>query len=189
MSSVEEQLRAAGLELAGDCSALAEPAVFDVQDAMLLEDFSADESAILGAAMPRLRAAPRQVLIREGESGNWMLLLLVGTVDVTKRRPDGNASRLAVVKAGATLGEMSMFDGEPRNATCTAIEAVECGLLTREAIATLIRDHPAVGAKLLVKLTQLVAQRLRNTNNQLLRLLQERTSDEAAPPPNQRLNR
>jgi CRP/FNR family cyclic AMP-dependent transcriptional regulator len=179
MASVEDQLRAAGLELAGDCSALAEPGAFGVQDAMLLEDFSADESTVLGAVMPRLRAAPGQVLIREGESGNWMLLLLSGTVDVTKRRPDGNASRLAVVKAGATLGEMSMFDGEPRNATCTAIEALECGLLTRDAIAALIRDHPGVGAKLLVKLTQLVAQRLRNTNNQLVRLLQERATSQA----------
>ncbi len=179
MSSVEEQLRAAGLELAGDCADLAEPGMFALQDAMLLEDFSVDEMATLGAAMPRLRASSGQVLIREGESGNWMLLLLSGTVDVTKRRPRGDASRLAVVKAGATLGEMSMFDGEPRNATCTAIEAVQAGLLTREAIAALIRDQPAVGAKLLVKLTQLVAQRLRNTNNQLVRLLQERAIGQA----------
>ena len=83
-----------------------------------------------------------------------------------------------VRSAGATLGEMSMLDGEPRNATCTAIEAVEAGVLTREAISGLIRDHPAVGAKLLVKLTQLIAQRLRNSNNQLVKLLQERASKE-----------
>jgi len=39
-------------------------------------------------------------------------------------------------------------------------------------IARLIQDHPAIGAKLLVKLTQLLAQRLRNTSNQLVKQLQ-----------------
>ncbi len=175
--SVQEQLRAAGLELAGDCAALGQAGAFGVQNALLLEDFSAEEAGALGAVMPLLRAAPGQVLIREGDNGNWMLLVLSGTVDVTKRRPHGGASRLAVVKGGTTLGEMSMFDGEPRNATCTAIDQVQAGLLEREAISTLIREQPAVGAKLLVKLIQLVAQRLRNTNNQLLKLLQEQAGE------------
>ena len=171
--SLHEQLRSAGLDLAGDCAALGQAGAFGVQGSLLLEDFSAEEAGALGAAMPLLRAAPGQVLIREGDNGNWMLLVLSGTVDVTKRRPDGGTSRLAVVKGGATLGEMSMFDGEPRNATCTAIDQVQAGLLERAAISTLIREQPAVGAKLLVKLIQLVAQRLRNTNNQLVKLLHE----------------
>jgi hypothetical protein len=48
---------------------------------------------------------------------------------------------------------------------------VDAAVLDRAGVAALIRDHPAVGAKLLVKITQLLAQRLRNTSNQLLRLL------------------
>ena len=178
MPGVQDQLRDTGLELAGGfCVGLGQSKSPGVQNALLLEDFSAEEADALGAAMPMLRAAPGQVLIREGDNGNWMLLVLSGTVDVTKLRPDGGASRLAVVKGGATLGEMSMFDGEPRNATCTAIDQVQAGLLEREAISALIREQPAVGAKLLVKLIQLVAQRLRNTNNQLLKLLQDRSDD------------
>jgi CRP/FNR family cyclic AMP-dependent transcriptional regulator len=175
--SVEEQLLAAGLELVGDCAAMAQHGPHLMLGAALLEDFTEPEAATLGGAMLRVRAAPRQVLIREGDTGNWMLLLLSGTVDVTKQSPRGDRSRLAVVKAGATLGEMSMLDGEPRNATCTAIEAVEAGVLTRESIAGLIREHPGVGAKLLVKLTQLIAQRLRNTNNQLVKLVQGQASE------------
>ena len=66
-----------------------------------------------------------------------------------------------------------MFDASPRYATCTAIEQVEAGLLTRATIARLIQAHPNVAAKLLVKLTQLLAQRLRNTSNQLVKLLEK----------------
>ena len=47
------------------------------------------------------------------------------------------------------------------------------GVLGRQAIGLLIRDHPGVGAKLLVKITQMMAQRLRNTSNQLVKLLRK----------------
>ncbi len=170
--SVEDQLKEAGLELAGTCQGMAGRGPRLLHNAALLEDFTTGEMDALGSAMPMLRAAPGQVLINEGEVGEWMLLLLSGTVDVTKRTPTGEVSRLAVIREGAAIGEMSMLDGEPRYATCTAIDAVEAGVLTRSAIALLIREHPGVGAKLLVKLTQLLAQRLRNTSNQLVKMVQ-----------------
>jgi CRP-like cAMP-binding protein len=72
-----------------------------------------------------------------------------------------------------------MLDSAPRYATCVAIEEVQAGVLTRGVIARLIQEHPAIGAKLLVKLTQLLAQRLRNTSNQLVKLLQQ----QGATPP------
>ena len=136
---------------------------------------------MLGQSMLLIRAEAGQALIKEGEVGEWMLLLLKGTVDVTKKvdqpAQEGEkpitSSRIAVIQHGASVGEMSMLDSEPRYATCTAIEAVEAGVLGRREIGLLIRDHPAVGAKLLVKMTQLMAQRLRNTSNQLVKLLQK----------------
>ncbi|TAG24342.1 MAG: cyclic nucleotide-binding domain-containing protein [Burkholderiales bacterium] len=154
------------------------------QSASLLEDFNLEELAILGAAMRRITAQSGQILIEEGEAGDWMLLILQGTVDVTKRimqhdtagQPTTSlleVSRLAVVRAGASLGEMSMLDSELRNATCTAIDAVEIAILTRAAIGRLIAQHPAVGAKLLIKITQLLAQRLRNTSAQLVKAVVE----------------
>ena len=132
--------------------------------------------------MLRVRAQAGQMLIAEDEPSDWMLLLLSGTVDVGKRRvgaetqrPELNETeRLAVLRPGAVLGEMSMLDGEPRYASVWALSEVEVAILTRQGVARLINEHPAVGAKLLVKITQLLAQRLRNTSNQVLRLLQKR---------------
>ncbi len=155
-----------------------------LRDSALLQDFTAAEADVLGAAMQLVRAGPGQVLIAEGTVDDWMMLLLAGTVDVTKRKAGtesggqeaGDTTRLAVIRPGAVIGEMSMLDGEPRYATCTALDEVEAAVLTRAAVGQLIHDHPAVGAKLLVKITQLLAQRLRNTSNQLVRKLQERRS-------------
>ncbi len=183
-----------GLHDLGDAAqALQQSADALRQQSNLLEDFTLDELATLGAAMRRVEAAPDQVLIEEGEAGDWMLLILQGTVDVTKQimRQDAQGqstgvplevSRLAVVRAGASLGEMSMLDSEPRNARCTAIDAVQAAILTRAAVGQLIRNHPAVGAKLLVKITQLLAQRLRNTSAQLVKAVVDRKQRELFKP-------
>jgi CRP-like cAMP-binding protein len=169
MALIEEELQAVGLEVLGWCRGLAQNDATLLQNSALLDNFTHDEAETLGGVMLRVRAQPGQILIQEGATGDWMMLLLSGTVDVTRRSPQGAPSRLAVIKNGASVGEMSMLDGEPRFATCSALEEVEAGVLTRLAIERLIREHPAVGAKLLVKLTQLLAQRLRNTSNQLVK--------------------
>jgi CRP/FNR family transcriptional regulator, cyclic AMP receptor protein len=77
------------------------------------------------------------------------------------------------------LGEMSMLDGEPRFASCWALSEVDAAVLSRAAVGQLIALHPNVGAKLLVKLTQLLAQRLRNTSSQLVRAVQRKTASDA----------
>ena len=181
MKTLEEQLHLAKLQVIGRCEHLSSYGGELLTTSPLLLDMTPAEVDTLGASMLLVRADPGQVLIREGDAGEWMLLLLKGTVDVTKRvdaSPDASwpasNSRIAVIQRGAAIGEMSMLDSEPRYASCTAIEAVEAGVLGRQAIGLLIRDHPAVGAKLLVKITQMMAQRLRNTSNQLVKLLQKR---------------
>ena len=175
------QLRAhferAGLHVEGVCDKLSSLGEHWRQTAALLEDLTTEEADILGAMMPALRARAGQTVIAQGEVGDWMLLVLDGTVDVVKRSESGVASRLAVVKAGATIGEMSMLDSAPRYASCIAIEDVRAGILTRAVITHLIQAHPAIGAKILVKLTQLLAQRLRNTSNRLVKVLQHQEPD------------
>lgn len=168
----------AGLRVEGVCEDLSDLGEHWRETAALLEDLTPEESDTLGKLMPTVRAHAGQALITEGEVGEWMLLLLEGTVDVTKRSEEtGESSRLAVVKEGASIGEMSMLDSAPRYASCVAIDDVRAGVLTRETIAFLIQSHPAIGAKILVKLTQLLAQRLRNTSNRLIKVLHHREPD------------
>ncbi len=184
-TQAELQLRAhferAGLRVEGVCGDLSNLGEQWRQTSALLEDLTTAEADTLGQLMPTVRARAGQALITQGEVGEWMLLLLEGTVDVIKRSDEtGESSRLAVVKEGASIGEMSMLDSAPRYASCIAIQDVRAGILTRGTIAFLIRDHPAIGAKILVKLTQLLAQRLRNTSNRLIKVLQHQEPDYTA---------
>jgi CRP/FNR family transcriptional regulator, cyclic AMP receptor protein len=181
-SALEQQLRQRGLELVGPCERLSVHCGL-LELSALLRDFTPAEADLLGASMMLLRAKPGQLLIAEGEASDWMMVLLRGTVDVGKRRigaapgrdEPGDITRLAVLKEGAVVGEMSMLDGEPRYASCWALSEVEAAVLSRAAVSRLISAHPAVGAKLLVKLTQLLAQRLRNTSSQLVKTLRKQS--------------
>jgi CRP-like cAMP-binding protein len=181
-AGLEEQMRASGLEVVGHCDQLSQwPGL--THQSSLLEGFSQEEVDVLGSMMLHVRAQPGQMLIVEGDANDWMMLLLRGTVDVGKRigpeattEERGDNTRLAVLRTGAVLGEMSMFDGEPRYASCWALSEVEAAVLDRAAVGLLIRTRPDIGAKLVVKLTQLLAQRLRNTSTQLVKLLQQRVA-------------
>ena len=180
MKDIGEQLLTAGLENLGAVEHLSHwPRL--MQESPLMQDFTPAEADILGTVMIRVKARPGQVLIAEDDASDFMMLLLSGTVDVVKRKigaevdadEPGSVTRLAVLKDGASLGEMSMLDGEPRYASCIALTEVEAAVLARSGVARLIVTQPAIGAKLLVKITQLLAQRLRNTSNQVIRLLKK----------------
>jgi CRP-like cAMP-binding protein len=180
--TLEQRMQAAGLEVLGPCVQLSRwPGL--MEQSVLLQDFNAAEVDVLGSLMVHVRAQPGQMLIVEGDADDWMMLLLRGTVDVGKRiGPEaerevrGDNTRLAVLRTGSVLGEMSMFDGEPRYASCWALSDVEAAVLDRRAVAKLVQARPEVGAKLLVKLTQLLAQRLRNTSSQLVKVLRRQVA-------------
>jgi CRP/FNR family transcriptional regulator, cyclic AMP receptor protein len=179
---LEEQIHARGLQITGCCERLSQwPGLMDQSE--VLSDFTPQEADVLGSLMLHVRAQPGQMLIREGEIDDWMLLLLRGTVDVGKRigpeanhEERGDNTRLAVLRPGTVLGEMSMFDGEPRYASCWALSEVEAAVLDRNAVARLVKFRPDIGAKLLVKLTQLLAKRLRNTSAQLVKVLRQQVA-------------
>lgn len=179
---LEDQMSAAGLEILGCCERLSEwPGL--LEQSQLLQDFAPEEADALGQLMVHVRAKPGQMLIVEGNADDWMMLLLRGTVDVGKRLgPDaereqrGDNTRIAVLRTGAVLGEMSMLDGEPRFASVWALSEVEAAVMNRQTVARLIRARPDVGAKLLVKITQVLAQRLRNTSSQLVKILRKQAA-------------
>ncbi|MBU3735847.1 MAG: cyclic nucleotide-binding domain-containing protein [Methylobacterium sp.] len=136
----------------------------------VLEDFTLNEIDVLGTYMPVYEADPATPLIVEGDPGDFMILLLSGSVDVSRKDRSGTPSRIAVVQAGHTLGEMSMIDGEPRFSSCTTLEHTRFAVLTRDSLTEVIRAQSGIGAKILVKLVHMLAQRLRNTSMKLVRV-------------------
>ncbi|MBV9361429.1 MAG: cyclic nucleotide-binding domain-containing protein, partial [Betaproteobacteria bacterium] len=134
------------LEFLGDATQFAARIQALIPKCTLLENFSHPEVNSLANFMDVYRAEAGMEIIGEGQGGDFMLMLIEGKVEVFKRDRWNTPQLLATVEGGHTLGEMSMIDGEARFATCVAVGATLCAVLTREALARIIVEQPLLGA-------------------------------------------
>ncbi len=165
----------AHLEHLGDATQFSSQIHALIPRSVLLENFAAAEVRLLAHFMSVYRAAPGDEIIREGESGDFMLMLIEGRVEVLKRDRWKVPQMIAQVDAGKTLGEMSMIDGEARFATCVAAEPTVVAVLDRENLARIIVEQPMLGAKILMQLVLMLSQRLRATSARLLEMMDEQS--------------
>lgn len=136
------------------------------------EDFTLDDIRRLSQFMKVYRAEAGDTIIREGNTDDFMLLILEGRINIVKTDAHGERHPMASVGPGATLGEMSMIDGEPRFATCIAIDVTTFAVFARDSMVRIIMDEPQLGAKILIKLVTMLSQRLRDTSSSLLHYLE-----------------
>jgi CRP/FNR family cyclic AMP-dependent transcriptional regulator len=169
----------AHLEYLGDATRFAGQIHPLIPKCALLENFTPAEVRLLSHFMEVYRAADGVEVIREGDGGDYMLILVEGRVEVRKQDCWNTPQLIAVVEPGRTLGEMSMIDGEPRFATCVAVEPTLVAVLDRESLARIIVEQPLIGAKLLMELVLMLSQRLRATSDRLMLLLDEQGQHKA----------
>jgi CRP-like cAMP-binding protein len=178
----ERPQQLASLEYLGDAVRFAPRIHALIPKCPLLENFSPGEVRLLAHFMEVFRAEPGIEIIREGEGGDFMLMVIEGRVDVNKRDRWNTPQAIAQVEPGRTLGEMSMIDGEPRFATCVAVEPTLVAVLDRENLARIIVEQPLLGAKLLMELVLMLSQRLRATSEKLLAFMDDQSQRSQAAP-------
>jgi CRP/FNR family cyclic AMP-dependent transcriptional regulator len=115
--------------------------------------------ALLGHAVTRTFARGAAIL-RRGDRGRGMLVVLRGRVRVSTMLEDGREMTLSVVGPGDSLGEMSLLDGEERSADATALEDCAALVIDRAEFLRLLRASP----DLCLRLIETLSRRLRATN-------------------------
>ncbi len=93
-----------------------------------------------------------QDIVREGDVGTSLFLIQEGTVEVLKRGPDGNETRVATLGPGQQFGEVAVFQRVRRTATVRATSRVRLTQIRREAAAMLagtsvVRERQLGGAE------------------------------------------
>ena len=83
----------------------------------------------MNARLPRRRLETGEILVRQGEPGADMFMLLDGHLDV---EIDGET--VARVGAGALLGELALLGDGTRKATLRAVQACRVAVLPAEAV-------------------------------------------------------
>ena len=94
-----------------------------------------------------LDLAEGATLIREGERGREFLVVVDGTVRVTK-----NGKKVRELGSGDFIGEIALISDVPRTATVTATSPVRLLVVTDRAFRGLIEEMPSIATKVLQSL-------------------------------------
>lgn len=106
-----------------------------------------------------------QVLFKAGDKSDGMYLIRKGELRVFLEQ-DGKEVTLATIGEGGMIGEMALFDNQPRSASVKAGKETEVTLISTEDFGKLIKQIP----KWFVGLMQALSSRLRQANDRLKKL-------------------
>jgi CRP-like cAMP-binding protein len=139
-----------------------------VRRAPLFDGLSAWEArkAVLLGRLRRVSAGT--VVVRKGDLGTEMYMVVAGRVRVFDRHSDGREEALATLAPGAIFGEMALVTGEARSAHVVAATDAELLCLDFAALERIRRRFPYTGAKLFRNLARVLAERLRQTTGAVL---------------------
>jgi len=106
-------------------------------------------------------------LILQDEYGNFMVVLLTGSVAVDREQPWGERLRLAETQPGDILGEMSLLDSGIRLSSCTTLTDCEVAVLGAAALDDMMAQDAQLAASLVALLARKLSLRLRGISARL----------------------
>jgi signal transduction histidine kinase len=136
-----------------------------LRSAPLFAQLPPEELTHLATMTQPMTLAPGDLLLREGDPGDAMYVVISGELDVTKLS-GGQEVQLARVGPGTIQGEMSAIEGRPRSASVRAITKVDVLRIPREALLNVFAVEPEAAFSVL----RVMSDRLRSTES----LLRER---------------
>jgi CRP-like cAMP-binding protein len=112
-----------------------------------------EQGALISAGF-RTRFSRGDALVREGESGEMLYVLLAGYVKVMVSSINGTNLILAVRTRGDLIGEFAVIDGKPRTASASALDSVIAIGIARMQFLAFCTQNPAANRKIMQSLTE-----------------------------------
>ena len=109
----------------------------------LFSELSIDAFVSLVSKLGYLKVPADHQIVREGNAGTSVYILLEGEARVS-RHADGGPIELARLSGGALFGEMAMITEKPRQATVVTTQPSELFEVDKATLADVANDHPQV---------------------------------------------
>jgi CRP/FNR family cyclic AMP-dependent transcriptional regulator len=114
-----------------------------------------------------------EFIFYQGDPGLGMYVIEGGIISIVVIDEKQEQKELTKLGEGDFFGELALLDEGPRSAC--AIARTPCKLIGffRPDLFELIRKYPELGLKVVLKLAEMLGERLRATDNELMRLRSE----------------
>ena len=138
----------------------------------LFEGLSEEELGQVAQFAQRESVNAGDAVFSEGDPGDTLYVVLSGVVKITTLITEGVEKTLTEIREGGVFGEMVLLDPEVRSASAVAEQEVDLVALARDDLLQFFDSCPAVGVRILGRLSGTLAQRLRATTDAYRRNLQ-----------------
>jgi len=115
----------------------------------LFESLTLDQLDAVAQLAEEREFQPGDVIVREGDPGGQLYLLLEGAVDVYLHHGAPAEERLRTVEAVGYFGEMAVLDDQPRSATIVALRPSRLLALEGTSLKELILQMPEISFEIL----------------------------------------
>ena len=112
----------------------------------IFEGLSVSELAAIASVTEEMDCRKDEFVIKEGEAGETMFLIIKGTVSVLKGVGEEGAREieLARIGVGDYFGEMALFEDAVRSASIKASEDSRFLVLHKQEFTEIVREYPQI---------------------------------------------
>jgi CRP/FNR family transcriptional regulator, cyclic AMP receptor protein len=135
----------------------------------IFQDLSRREFQRIRGILHRRSYGVDEAIVREGDVGVGMYVILSGEVAILQEGTDGGMIELACFGSGDFFGDQVLLDESARTASAITREPTRAIGFFRPDLLELIEHDPRLGLKIVMRLSHMISVRLRQTN----RLLKE----------------
>jgi CRP-like cAMP-binding protein len=119
----------------------------------------------IGGVVHEQRFSAGQTICEQGDSGDYLFILVDGIVRIYLLSPDGREMTIRVYGRGDTFGEFAVLDGKPRAANAIAVSDVVTMVIYRHEFLDLMRNSFDLVMRVMEELTERLRFTTRFTQN------------------------
>lgn len=110
----------------------------------IFEQLAVNELAAVASVTEEVDFSENQEVIKEGDPGETLYLIIEGRVAVFKQQDDGGEIELDRMDAGDYFGEMALFEDIPRTATIRTVAPSRMLMLHKQEFKEMVREYPQI---------------------------------------------
>jgi len=110
----------------------------------IFEGLSVGELAAVASVTEEAVYPPGEIVIKEGDPGETMYLIISGEVSVLKSQGEDHEIELDRISGGDYFGEMALFEDTLRSATIRTEKESSCLVLHKQEFKEIVREYPQI---------------------------------------------